>query len=125
MSSGSSMPVWMMANSSPPTRATVSVSRTQWRSRAGHHLEQLVADRMAERVVDALEAVEIEIEHRELVAAADAGQRLGEPLAEQHAVGQIGQRVVARHMRDLLLGALALGDVVVGGDPAAVGSSDG
>ena len=32
----------------------------------GHHLEQLVADRMAERVVDALEAVEIEIEHRKL-----------------------------------------------------------
>ena len=28
---------------------------------------------------------------------------------------------MARHMRDLLLGALAFGDVVVGGDPAAVG----
>ena len=55
-----------------------------------------------------------------MLAAADAGQRLGQPLAKQHAVGQVGEGVVARHMRDLLLGALALGDVVVGGDPAAV-----
>ena len=53
-----------------------------------HHLEQLIAHRMAERVVDALEAVEIEKQHRELVAAADAGQRLGEPLAKQQRLGR-------------------------------------
>ena len=87
----------------------------------GHDLEQLVADRMAERVVDALEVVEVEIEHRKLAAAPDAGQRLGQPLAKQQAVGQVGERVVARHVRDLLLGAPALGDVLVGRDPAAVG----
>ena len=41
-------------------------------------------------------------------------------LAEQHAVGQIGQRVVVRHVGDAGFGALALGDVLVGRDPAAV-----
>lgn len=76
---------------------------------------------MAERVVGPLEPVEIQVKHREIVAAVDAGQRLGEPLAGQPAVGQVGERVVARHVRDPLLRPLAFGDVVMGGDPAAVG----
>ena len=87
---------------------------------AAHHLEQLVAHRMAERIVDALEAVEVEVKHGKLVAAVDAGQRVGEPLAKQQPVGQVGQRVVPRHVGDALLGLAAFGDVVVGGDEAAV-----
>ncbi len=42
--------------------------------------------------------------------------------AHQHAVGQVGQRVVMRHMRDALVGADAFGDVVVGREPAAGGT---
>ena len=51
-------------NSSPPSRAITSVSRSSARSVAGQARDQLVADRMAERVVDVLEAVEVEDEQR-------------------------------------------------------------
>ena len=84
----------------------------------GHRAEQRIADRMAERIVDALEAVEVEEHDRELFAAAE---RLLHLVAEQHAVRQIGQRVVARHVHDLGLGLAALGDVFIGHDHAAVG----
>ena len=80
----------------------------------GHRAQQRVADRMAERIVDALEAVEIEEHDRELVAAPE---RLLHLVLEQHAVRQIGERVVARHVHDLGLGLPALGDVFIGRDP--------
>ena len=83
----------------------------------GHRAKQRVADRMAERIVDALEAVEIEEHDRELVAAL---QRLFHLVLEQHAVRQIGQRIVPRHVNDLGLGLPALGDIFIGRDPAAV-----
>ena len=85
----------------------------------GHTLEQLVADQMAERIVDALEFVDVDIEHGQLLARPDRLQRLLEPLAKQRPVGQVGQRVVMRHMGDLLVGARALGDVLDGGHPSA------
>ena len=85
----------------------------------GDALEQLIADRMAERVVDALELVDVDIEHRQLLARPYRLQRLFQPLAEQDPVRQVGQPVVMRQMRDLLVGACALGDVLDGGDPAA------
>ena len=62
----------------------------------GDGLEQFIAALVAERIVDALEFVEIEIEHRQLLAAPDAFQRLLELFAEEHPVGQIGQRIVMR-----------------------------
>ena len=72
-------------------------------AQAGRHgLEQFVADGMAERIVDALEFVDVDIEHRKLLAALDALELAFELLAKQHAVRQIGQRVVMRQMRDLL-----------------------
>ena len=77
-----------------------------------HCLEQLVAGGVAERIVDALEMVEIEIKHCELFAAADQRKFLLEPFAQQHPVGQIGQRIVMRKMGDALLGILALGHVL-------------
>jgi len=60
-----------------------------------------------------LEAVEIHAQHRELVL----GHRRqvdgrAQALVESGAVGQIGERVVVRHVRDALLAALAVGDVV-------------
>ena len=93
---------------------------------AGHHAlqplayraQQRIADRMTERIVDALEAVEVEEHHRQFVAAA---QRLHHLVLEHHPVRQVGQRVVPRHVNDLGLGAPALGDVFIGRDPAAVG----
>ena len=60
--------IWTMANSSPPRRATVSRSRMQSEQPLGDGPQQRVADRMAERVVDVLEVVEVEAVHHELFA---------------------------------------------------------
>ena len=66
-----------------------------------------------------LEAVEVETEDGESLAAPQAQQRLLQLLAEQRAVGEVGEHVVARQMRDLLLLAAALRDVLVQRHPAA------
>ena len=58
-----------MANSSPESRASRSPPRSDAFRRLAAALQQAVADRMAERVVDRLEAVEVEHEERRLVAA--------------------------------------------------------
>ena len=77
--------------------------------------EQLVAGRMAERVVDELEAVEVEVEQRDgLALAARAGERELEVLLQQRAVRQPGERVVVGEVGDLLLGRAALGQVDAG-----------
>ena len=78
---------------------------------------------MAERVVDALELVDVDIEQGELLAAGDLLQLAFDLFAEQHAVRQVGQRVVMREMRDLFVGAPALGDIVDDVDDVA-GSPD-
>ena len=52
----------------------MSVSRTQARRRSATALRQAVADRMAERVVDALEVVEVEAEHGDASRRAPPGR---------------------------------------------------
>ncbi len=79
---------------------------------------------MPERVVDALEVVEVEAQHRQALAPLHALELVVQPLAQHQAIGQVGQRVVARHVHDALLSALPVGDVLVGGDPAAAGDRD-
>ena len=78
------------------SRITTSSRRTALASRSANGTQQLVAGPVAQAVVDALEPIEVDEEHGELVVAvADApGHRPLEPLAEQHAVGQVRQRVV-------------------------------
>ncbi len=61
--SSASGPVTRMANSSPPRRATTSPGRTELVSRLATMPEQLVADVVALRVVDRLEAVQVQEEH--------------------------------------------------------------
>ena len=83
--------------------------------------EQLVADRMAERVVDALEVVEVEAEHRERLAAR-ATRASPSSICSRNST-RLGRSVSAswRAMWAMLcLGAVALGDVLVGRDPAAL-----
>ncbi|MGY4255600.1 hypothetical protein ACVI1L_002668 [Bradyrhizobium sp. USDA 4516] len=88
----------------------------------GHRLQQRIARRMPERVVDVLEAVEIEHQHRKTRSAAPGtGERALHPFLEQHAIRQIGQRVMLRHIGDLGLGAPLLGDVAMRRHPAAAG----
>ena len=83
------------------------VARAQRGAEAIAHLhQQLVADRVAERVVDHLEAVEVEEEHGQvLVAPPGAREPVAEPVHEQRPVRQPGQRV-AEGLRGQLLEAL-------------------
>ena len=82
-------------------------------------LEQLVADMMAERVIDALEMIEVEAKHRQALATLDALDLVVELFEQQRAIRQVSQRVVARHVRDTFFRALALGDVFMGCEPTA------
>ena len=76
-------------------------------------LQQLVADVVAQRIVDELEAVEVDEQHRHLlVEALRLRQRLGEAIHQHRAVGQAGERVVVRQVLDARLLRLALGDVL-------------
>ena len=64
--------------------------------------QQRVADRVAERVVDVLEAVEVDQEQRAaLLPMGGVAQRFLERLAHHRAVGQAGQRVEAGEAGDL------------------------
>jgi hypothetical protein len=76
---------------------------------------------VAERIVDDLEAVEVEEEHGQARAfALRVRQRDGEAVLEQQPIRQVRQRVVIRQVLDLLLGICALGDVADHADhPAA------
>ncbi len=87
----------------------------------GNSLEKIVADRMTECVVDALELVDVEIEHRQALVRPHARQRVAEEFLEVGAIGQIGERVVARHVGDAPFCLTAIRHVLVGRDPAAVG----
>ena len=96
------------------------MSRTRARSRIAYHLQKFVADWMAERVVDVLEVVKVQNVYGHHLSARRTRQRLLQPLIQQRAIGQRGQRIVQRHVRDLGLRATLLGDVLVRGDYAAV-----
>ena len=75
-------------------------------SRSLTMLEQRVAGRVAEAVVHRLEVVEVDEQHRELPAVAlEPGGRVVDPVAEQRLVGEPGQRVVERLVRELVLRA--------------------
>ena len=106
------MPFRRSRNSSPPTRATVSSCPDAAPEAVGDLHEELVAGRVAERVVHALEVVEVEEHDDERLAAPLRVQdREREPVVEEDAVRQVGQRVVVRLVPALLLGALAVRDV--------------
>jgi hypothetical protein len=92
-------------------RATVSLSHAGFQA-CGDLQQHLVADLVAERVVDALEVIEIDHHH------ADRHRRpvrLGngnfEPVLKQRAIGQLRQGIVLGEVADVLLLALGFGDV--------------
>ena len=84
----------------------------------GDRLQEQVPRVVAERVVDALEMVEVEEQARDLRAVAlGARQDLPQPLVQERAVGQPGEDVVLRELvrvggRDLEF-ARALSDLVL------------
>jgi hypothetical protein len=69
---------------------------------------------MAERVVDLLEAIEIEIEHQHRAGALALGRRaedLFERVAHLRSVGEAGERIKQREARDLLFAAALFGEI--------------
>ena len=110
------------ANSSPPSRAAVSDSRTSAVSRAGGGHQQLVADAVAHRVVDDLEVVQVDEQHAgDPSRPPGGGDLLRDPVLEQQPVGQPGQRVVEGPVLQLLLELVLLGHVPQGEHQAAHG----
>ncbi len=103
-------------NSSPPKRLTLTAVAGKRRQALRHRIDQPVADRMAERVVDALEVVEVEHGEAAEPVAIAGRQRLGDEFVEIGAVRQAGQIVERAIERDLVLGLDALGDVLEGDD---------
>ena len=79
----------------------------------GRCLEDAVTGGVAERVVDDLEVVQVQEQHRHAAALPPgAHHRTRQALGQQAAVGQAGQGVVVGQIAQLLLGALLVGDVV-------------
>jgi hypothetical protein len=77
------------------------------------HPQQRIAGRMSERVVDLLEAVEVEKEQRHTAPRApEVGHCRVQVLAKQRAIGEIGEAVVVSHVPDALTGQLLLRDVL-------------
>ena len=90
-------------NSSPPRRAIVSASRSVAESRAATDSQEPVAGFVPERVVHLLEAVEVDEQRRALdVAPAGPGEHLLDPVEDQRAVREPGERVVQRLVPDAL-----------------------
>ena len=70
----------------------------------GNGLQHLVADGVAKRIVDFFETIEIEHEERKMsISVPSTCKSAVQVLAKQQAVGQIGQRIMPRHVRDLRL----------------------
>ena len=65
---------------------------------------------MPETVVDGLEVVEVDVDHRDFRRATTA-ERVVDPVAEEGAVREPRERVVERLMGELVLELLLLGDV--------------
>ena len=100
----------------------------------GHHGQQPVAHRVTEGIVDVLEKIEVDAQHRDAAFGTDPDllKRLAQPLLIHHAVGEARQAVVMRHVRDAGLRLATLGDVHHGDEkavaalerhPAAVGQN--
>ena len=84
------------ANSSPPMRAAMPDVPVACSMRPATCLRSWIAGGVAERVVDRLEAVEVDDEERKAAEPLGLGEALRQPLAQHVAVGEPGQRVVIR-----------------------------
>ena len=94
---GSLIAVCTTANSSPPNRATTSLARRLRAQSLAHRAQQPVADQVAERIIDPLEAIQVQQQHGDLALIAPRlRQRVLQMILEQGAVRQIGQGIVLR-----------------------------
>src|SRR5947209_8921864 len=83
------------ANSSPPSRATVSAAPQRLAQPDPHLSDQMVADLVAERVVHLLESIEIQQQYRRMTALAARGeQRLSDAVLQKQSIWQTRERIV-------------------------------
>src|SRR5580692_219484 len=68
----------------------------------GYGDQKSIADGMAQSVVNLLEIIQIEADHRELRSSTRHGDGLFHAFAEQQPVGQFGQRIMTGHECDAL-----------------------
>ena len=90
----------------------------------GHSFEQGVANRMPERVVDLLELIEVQHQDGDAAVPCSRGANsIVQALPEEHAVGQIRERIVRGQVSDARLGALpsVMSSVVATQAPSAIG----
>ncbi|MNM28623.1 hypothetical protein D3C81_391390 [compost metagenome] len=94
-----------------------------------HYLQRLVAHGLAVRIVDVLEAVQVQAHQHYLLAIAHGLRaRLLEALAHQHAIGQARQGIVVGQEVDQVLLGLAFADIEEDADivdDGAVGAMHG
>ena len=78
----------------------------------GQQNQQLVSGGVSMGVVDVFEAIQVQVHHRHRLAVPQAlRQRLLQPVGQQHAVGQVGQRVIVSDVLQLPLVLLHRRDV--------------
>ena len=79
----------------------------------GNLLQEKIAERVSQRIVDDFEAVEIEKQNCDflVVLAASAGQRFGQDLTEKSPIMQAGKGIVIGEKLDPCLGHFAVSDV--------------
>ncbi len=106
-----------------PTHPRQQLARTAYRGQALRHGDQHgVADVVAEGVVDLLEAVQIQIQHRHPTAVAIGTRQCRvELLVQAHRIGKAGQCVVFGAKLQRPGGRTALGRVVQAHDRGAAG----
>ncbi len=64
-------------------------------------LKKLVAGRMSQGIIDMLEAIQVQEQHRDLVPVTGGERdRLADPVAEQQPVGQAGEEIMLGRMKD-------------------------
>ena len=85
----------------------VDVTQAELES-SDHGDQQTVADRMTERIVDALEVVKIDEHEGQMFAGTSLDfDHVDETVTQQQAVGQAGQWIVMRHVLNTVFGRLA------------------
>ncbi len=101
------------ANSSPPNRTTVSVSRRHARIRAANALQHKIAGAVPMAVIDRLEVVQIQRQHREGLAGPACHQHgVTQPVGEHGPVAKAGQRIGKRQQVQLRLDPKPVRDIL-------------
>src|SRR5450432_1236150 len=76
----------------------------------GYDSQELVTERVAQQIVDLLEAIEVDAKQRDAAAIPHPHEDIVDTELQQRAVRKAGHRIVMRHMADAGLGLASLSD---------------